>query len=352
MAINGPYDVVVVGAGLTGALVASTLAAEGQQVVVLEAAQSLGGTVKRQPGLALLGTPVPFLDLVKDIGSEKAHTLWELTSDNLLRTEILLDQLGIASKKPGSLRLAADPRECELYRASVDQLKTYGYNVDLEDDNKYEDLVAISTHDDIVFNPVDLVSQLLDHENIIVEAGTEAYTTTERQDGSVAVWAHQKYLWADKVVFANGIHATRSDNRLSDDLKPTYVHTVVLSNTQSLDRPLILDNGHICFLPLEDHGYLTGWSETSDGLFERLSSIGDQLCPGALVHERFTARVASTADHLPIAGQLPSTPNVYLVNGLGPFGLSLAMVATDELTALMIEGKEPELFSMNRFVTT
>ena len=65
-----PYDVTVVGAGLAGALVASTLAEEGLKVVVLEATRIAGGTVKRQPGLALLGTPEPFTQAVERRGDQ------------------------------------------------------------------------------------------------------------------------------------------------------------------------------------------------------------------------------------------------------------------------------------------
>ncbi|MCJ7550029.1 MAG: FAD-binding oxidoreductase, partial [Anaerolineae bacterium] len=192
MSTSGPYDVIVVGAGLAGALIASTLAAEGLQVVVLEASESLGGTIRRQPGLALLGAPTPFTELIAQVGKDLAHTLWELTSDNLVRLEILLDQNNVTTQRLGSLRLAADPDESDAFRESVQQLKTYGFSVDLEDDNRYGDLVAISTHDDIVFNPQDLISKLLDHENIIVELGAEAHTTKRRADGSIAVWAHQR----------------------------------------------------------------------------------------------------------------------------------------------------------------
>lgn len=349
MSANGSYDVVIVGAGLSGALVASTLAAEGQHVVVLEAAQSLGGTMRRQPGLAMLGTPTPFVELIDDVGTEKAHTLWELTSDNLVRLEILLDQLGVASSKSGSLRLAADPRQSETFRASAEQLRTYGYDVTLEDGNQYEDLVALNTRDDLLFDPRDLIARLLDQENIILELGVEVHTTKDRPDGSVAVWAHNQYLWADKVVFANGIHVTRFNSQLAEELRPVAVHTVVLNNVPALDRPLVLDSGHICFLPYEDRGYLTGWDTDETELIERLSAVGDQLCPDAIVDERFTTRIACTSDHLPIVGQMPGAPKLSFINGLGPFGLNLAMVATEELAALILEDRAPELFSIDRF---
>jgi len=352
MSTSGPYDVIVVGAGLAGAMIASTLAAEGLQVVVLEASESLGGAIRRQPGLALLGTPAPFTELIAQLGRDLAHTLWELTSDNLVRLEILLDQNNVTTQKLGSLRLAADPDESDAFRESVQQLKTYGFSVDLEDDNRYGDLVAISTNDDIVFNPQDLISKLLDHENIIVELGAEAHTTKRRADGSIAVWAHRRYLWADKVIFANGIHAARLNNQLSRSLHPMCIHTIVFENIKTLNRPLVLDNGRMCFLPYGDRAYLTGWSREEQDSLSRLSSVADQLCPGALVHGRFTTWIAYSHDHFPIVGQLDEEPGVYFVNGLGPFGLSLALVTTDALASLVLDGQAPEFFGLDRFSTT
>lgn len=352
MATNGPYDVIVVGAGITGAMVAWTLAQEGQQVVVLEATAAMGGTVRRQPGLALLGTAKPFVALVEDIGEDKAHTIWELTSDNLVRMEILLEQNEVAVAKPGSLRLAADPQQSAVFRDSATQLRAYGYDVELEDDNKYEDLVAINTHDDLIFSPQDLVEKLLNHENIVVELEAEAYTTKERADGSIAVWAHDQYLWADKVVYANGIHGARFTPQIADRLSSTSVHTVVFDGVEDLGRPLILDDGHICFLPYQSQGFLTGWTEEEQHLLDRLRSVAEQLCPDAIVHERFTTRIATTADQLPIVGQLVDKSRVYFVNGLGPLGLNLAAVAADEMTALILEDTSPEIFGLDRFDQT
>lgn len=346
---SDPYDVIVVGAGLTGALVASRLAEKGKRVVVLEAARTLGGTVRRQPGLALLGTPQPFLQLIEECGEEAAHLIWELTSENLVRLEILLEEMGIASEKTGSLRLAPNPAQSQIFRESADQLATYGYGTTLEDDSRYGDLVAISTTDDLVFSPGDLIEALLDNENISVECDAEVQAVRPRPDGGVAVWAHQHYLWADKVVYANGIYATALEGSLASVLHPACVHTVVFENTQSLVRPLILDNGRVWFVPYREQAYMTGWNETEIDILRKLSPLAEQLCPGARVLARFTTRVAGSDDLLPIVGRLSDESSLYLVDGLGPFGLNLALVAADELVEL-IESDEPsELFGLERF---
>jgi glycine/D-amino acid oxidase-like deaminating enzyme len=349
MSANGPYDVVVVGAGFTGALVASTLAAEGMQVVVLEAMPTLGGGVQRHPGLVLLGTPAPLDALIDEIGADKAHTLWELTSDNLVRLEILLERTGVASTKPGTLRLATEPDQSESFRATADHLRTYGYDVSVEDGQQYEGMVALDTQDDIVFDPQDLIAHLLDHEKITLALGAEVYAIRERPNGTTAVWAHNQYLWADKVVLAQGIHATRLNKQLAAVLQPLTAHTITFDHAQDLERPLILDTGHICFLPYQDRGYLTGWDLEASGLVGRLSNVAQQLCPEAIVEERFTTRIAGTADHLPVVGRVSELPSVTFINGLGPFGLNLAVVAAEELTALILDDQSPELFHIDRF---
>ena len=341
-----PYDVTVVGAGLAGALVASTLAEEGLKVVVLEATESLGGTIKHQPGLALLGTPEPFTQAVERRGDQVAHTLWELTSENLVRLEILLERCGIASEKVGSLRLAVDASQSAEFRESAAQLKQYGFDVTLEDDSRYGDQVAISTSDDLLFTPQALVNKLLEHENIIVERDAEVEGVKRQPDGSIAVSAHQRYLWTRKVIFANGVHAIRFDPGLAEILHPVCVHTIVFENTQTLTRPLVLDNGHIFFVPYGDSVYLTGWDSTETDILWRLSAVANQLCPNALVRERFTAWVTTRDGTLPVVGELPGQSDVYIINGLGPFGLNLALVAADELAELVLYDRQPTLFAL------
>ena len=348
MSTADTYDVIVVGAGLTGALIASTLAEEGLRVVVLEAATSLAGTLRRQPGLALLGTPEPFIQLMERLGEELAHTLWELTSENLVRLEILLDRAGIPAQKTGSLRLAGDGAQSEIFRESAARLGTYGYAAELEDDSRYGDQVAISTADDLLFEPAALVSRLLDHDNIILELDAEVHKVKERPGDGIAVFAHKRFLWAEKVVFANGIHATRLCPELSQVLHPGNIHTLVFENTKTLARPLILDTGRIFFLPDGDAVYLTGWSDDETDTFWRLTAVAHQLCPDAMVHDRYTTRIARSDDMLPVVDRLPTNPNISVINGLGPFGLSLALVAADELAELVLYERQPELFSLKR----
>ncbi len=349
MATSGPYDVIVVGAGLTGALVASILAEEGLQVVVLEATKALGGTVRRVPALALLGTPEPFAEIQTRHGAEVGRRIWELTAENLARLEALLGRAGATSWKPGSLRLAVDTAQAESFRESAAQLSALGYTVKLEDDSRYGDLVALNTADDLLFEPQALINSLLDHENIIVELNAEVHAIKPRSDGSLAVWAYRHYLWADKIIFANGIHAARVVSGLAEALHPACVHTLIFENANALERPLILSNGRVCCLPHGDHVYLAGWDDNELATLDRLAPVVNQLFPDSAVLERFTAWTARSEDMLPVVGKLHQIPSAYVVDGLGPFGLSLALIAADQLVDVILEDRSPELFDVGRF---
>ncbi len=205
--------------------------------------------------------------------------------------------------------------------------------------------MAISTSDDLLFTPQALISKLLEHENIIVERDAEVEGIKRQPDGSIAVSAHKRYLWTRKVIFANGIHATRHDPNLAKILHPACVHTIVFENNDTLAHPLIMDSGRAIFIPHEDNAYLTGWSDTEADLLWRLCR-GQPTLPGCpdpptvyLVGSRWRIRCPSLVAYLISPMRTPST-------GWGPFGLNFALVAADELAELVLHDRQPTLFAM------
>ncbi len=70
--------------------------------------------------------------------------------------------------------------------------------------------------------------------------------------------------------------------------------------------------------------------------------------PDALVRQRFTSWVALRNGTLPVVGELPGQSGIYVINGLGPFGLSLALVAADELAELVLYKRTPTLFALEQ----
>jgi gamma-glutamylputrescine oxidase len=116
--------VAIVGAGVTGCACAFTLAERGKRVRVYEAREVAGGASGRNGGFALRGA-APAYDIARrDLGTERARALWELTERTLDRLEKLA---GDAFRRTGSLRLAADRAERAELEAEYQALRADGF---------------------------------------------------------------------------------------------------------------------------------------------------------------------------------------------------------------------------------
>jgi gamma-glutamylputrescine oxidase len=361
---TGIYDVAIVGAGIAGALAAHHLAEASLSVVVLEAAPTSGGIVDRGLGLALLGTPSPYVTLQARLGEETARKAWDLTRENLQLLTDTLEAQGVEATTVGSLRPTADDEVAEALRQSLPLLKQDLYSVELEDAEELGYSVALRTMDDIAFDPLLLIQGLLDHPNITVayEAEVQAIKPASQpvdEEGPVlAIWARKHYVWAKGAILAGGAHGVRLSRSLGSVISPQRIHIVDFQTERSLPTPLVLQGGHIVVQRQGDLWRAVGWSNsddavtddavTDDAALSRLAEVGARLFPEATVVQRRSVWVARSRDGMPVVGKLPDLPHVYTVSGLGACGLSWASVAVDRLMALMIHDEAPGALHLER----
>jgi gamma-glutamylputrescine oxidase len=122
--LDGPADVVVVGAGITGCSAALTLARAGLRVLVRDGREIAGGASGRNGGFALRGGAAPYDVLAASTGRERTRELWSATEAAINRIEALA---GDAFARVGSLRLAVDAEEREELRAEFALLREDGF---------------------------------------------------------------------------------------------------------------------------------------------------------------------------------------------------------------------------------
>jgi glycine/D-amino acid oxidase-like deaminating enzyme len=129
--LEGPPDVVVVGAGITGCSAALTLARAGVRVLVRDAREIAGGASGRNGGFALRGAAAPYDVVAQNAGRERARELWSATEAAIDRIEVLA---GDAFGRVGSLRLAVDAEERDELRTEFELLRDDGFPVEWVDD--------------------------------------------------------------------------------------------------------------------------------------------------------------------------------------------------------------------------
>jgi gamma-glutamylputrescine oxidase len=129
--LDGPADVAIVGAGITGCSCALALAEAGLRVRVFEGREIAGGASGRNGGFALRGGAAPYPVLAESIGHERTAALWRWTEAEL---DELAKLAGDAFWRTGSLRLAADEEERDELREEYEALRGAGFTAEWRED--------------------------------------------------------------------------------------------------------------------------------------------------------------------------------------------------------------------------
>lgn len=351
--LSDTYDSVVVGAGLTGALVAHQLAEASQSVVVLEAKRAPGSTAAKSTGVAFLGTPEPYAALQTRLGADEGRQIWKLTRRNLDMLTATVQNTHQQATPVGSLRVTADAAEAVLLQESAVLLRQDLYAAEIDDATDYGFQVGLRTAEDLAFDPEALTAALLDHPNITVEYETEVQAIRQAQrpteTATLSIWARKHYLHAKNVILASGAHAARLCPSLTDIVKPLAMHAIDLRTTAALPTPLIIHQGHVVVQAHGANWRMVGWSDTEEDILPMMTGVAQQLCPDAPVAARHSWWTAQSVDGLPVVGEAPDMPNVYIVNGLGPCGWSWVCVAVDRLIGALLHGEKIGMLALNRF---
>ncbi|MBN2390484.1 MAG: FAD-binding oxidoreductase [Anaerolineae bacterium] len=356
--LSDTYDTAVVGAGFTGALVAHHLAEASQNVVVLEAKSAPDSTTTKRMGVALLGTPEPYAALQARLGADEGHQIWKLTRRNLDLLNTTLQKVHQQATPVGSLRIAADTAEAALLQKSATLLRQDLYAAEMDDEvgesklSDYGYRVGLRTAEDLAFDPEALAAALLDHANITVEYETEVQAIRQASNSAtLSIWAHKHYLHAKNVILASGAYAARLYPGLADIISPLPMHAIDLRYETALPTPLIINRGQVIVQPHGENWRMVGWSSANEDVLPMMTEVAQQLCPDAPVVARHSWWAAQSVDGLPVVGQAPDMPDVYVVNGLGPYGWSWICIAVDRLIGAMLHDEKIGLLALDRFST-
>jgi glycine/D-amino acid oxidase-like deaminating enzyme len=124
--VPGRADVVVVGAGLAGCIVALLLARAGVRTVVLDARAPGHGATGRSAGFLIRGTADHPDRVAELIGAERMLALWRYTERSIDYLTGLVAELGVdcALRREGGLVLSLDEGEQQSLKRSRDLVDT------------------------------------------------------------------------------------------------------------------------------------------------------------------------------------------------------------------------------------
>ncbi len=369
-------DIAIVGAGLAGLSTAYWLSKLDPKlrILVIERGKIGHGASGRNAGFITCGSTEHFSRMASAYGENKAEEIWKFTEYN---HRLMIEEFGKEKLKEvceyrdcGSWTLAATEHEVEIIKASVNALNDKGVNVEWRDHSfdEAEGFYGGAYYkDDGEIHPVKYLWGLA----LASGGGVEIIENAEvfdldTQGEKIVLNINRKRISAEAVVLCTNAWASQLAPWFTDKITPMRGQVIVTEPVKQFLQPSYCNFVLDYFRQLADGRVLIGGFRNAD--VEKEVGYSDEINPiinGKLedflnehfpilrnkrIDYRWSGVMGFAADGYPMVGALTEDPRIFYNAGFTAHGLGYTF-ATGELTAkLILEGKDPGIFSGRRFV--
>ncbi|MCZ7449346.1 FAD-binding oxidoreductase [Agrobacterium rhizogenes] len=364
------YDTIVVGAGISGALVSHALHRPGQTTLIIDRREPVMGSSVASTAMIQHEIDTPLTELRKMIGRDAADRAWQRSARAVLRLEEIVSSLGISCsmKRKQALYLAGDEMGSRALKAEAAAREEAGIEArflstgELREQYGLDRTAAILSDISASANPAQLTAGLLRHT---AAAGAEIVSKLEITDlrnlgdEVVLATADGKILSARNVIFCTGYEFLK----MLESPKHQIISTWALASKKGLDLPDWLES-HIVWEASDPYLYLR-----TDREGRMIAGGEDEENPTAYQSERkldakaqairrkvekllgidmgepdyrWAAAFGTTTTGLPLIGAVPGMKNVYAVMGFGGNGITFSQIAAEIVAAAVNGGKDPD----------
>jgi len=362
--------VAIVGAGISGSMIAQALAEAGMRPLIVDRRRgALLGSTAASTALLQFELDTPLTKLSAAIGGRKAEKVWIASRDavNELRTRTHRLRISAQFESRPSLYLAGNVLDAKALRREVKRRQKIGLASELLDRQalwhhfRIRRPAALLSHGNAQADPVQLAAGYLLHalkagarlhapHDIVDIENTRRGSTLSTRDG---IEIHAKH-----VVFCTGYELPKivpaNDNKvLSTWAIATRPQPEALWPQKALiweaSVPYLYlrattDGRVICggedenFSDADERDALT--SEKTMRLEEKLSRLFPNLDSRAAIS--WTGSFGGSSTGMPTIGAIPGFRRCYAVMGYGGNGITFSMLATKLITAAIFGRSDPE----------
>ncbi len=370
-------EVAIIGAGVTGALVADALVAAGRDVVVLDRRGAGLGSTAASTALLQYELDVDLCDLGGMIGADRAARAFQLCHGAIERLEALSRELGgCGFTRRSSLYLASSRRDRTRLMRETEVRQGVGLPAAWWPEDRVLTRYGFASHGAILstsaaeLDPLQLTRGLLARS---AAGGARVYSRTamteyEESGAGVVVGTSRGHeVRADRLVIAMGYEVPASLRRGLVVLNSSYAlaSEVVDSFGMWDDRCLVWESARpYCYLrTTPDNRVLIGGEDVPfrdptrrDRLLpekrKRLERHRTRLLPGLDLETAFAwaGTFGETPDGLPYVGSATDGSRTLFALGYGGNGVVFSAIAAELLVDACCGGSNPdaELFALDR----
>jgi glycine/D-amino acid oxidase-like deaminating enzyme len=370
-------EIVIMGAGISGALTAWHLCHAGFKVVVIDKRHVGMGSTAASTALLQYEIDTPLAELIAKRGEPDAVKSYLLCLKALTDLEAICGQWPeVAFTKRPSLQYASFKKDVPLLKKDYELRKQYGIAVQWLDKATIKEKFGFNKDAGILSrDAAEVKAYSLTHALLhrCKPLGLEVYDHTaisdfkENRRGVELVTEHGKKIKARKLVIACGYESARYIPQKIQTLQSTYaiISEPCSTNHHWYHNALIweTDRPYLYLRTTDDNRILVGGkdNDSSDPRLrdealpakaKALEQAFKKLFPA--IHFRtdfqWAGTFASTKDGLPYIGCLPGKPHTYFALGLGGNGITFSILAAQIITdlALGLPNDNARLFGFDR----
>lgn len=365
-AIEKFYDVVIIGAGISGALAAEAVSRVTPNILVVDRRAPAGGSTSASTALVQWEIDVPLRELVRKVGGKRARASYAASHQAVQRLIRRIRNNGIAcemAKRP-TLLLAGNamgPKALKEETRLRRQLKLPSRYLDadaLRDGYGFEREGAILSTGNCEVDPRKLTKGLL---KIAMARGATCVfpldvTSLAATDKGVFVeFSDGRIIAANKVIAATGYEALPQIPGSKYDLISTWALATARMPAGSLwkDRALVWEasDPYLYMRCTADGRIIAGGEDEAfadaarrdaklDIKTRRVLAKLKKLLPDTPLTAEFAwaGTFAESPTGLPVIGELAELPNVFAILGSGGNGITFSTIAADMAQA-WVRGK-------------
>lgn len=364
LAADQRCDVVVLGGGITGALVSHQLTESGVDTILLDRGEFARSSTVASTGLLQYEVDVPLIDLISKVGEEHAVHAYRRGLTAIDEIEELVSKLddpcGFSRRE--SLYFASSMWHYRSLHREFECRRKHGFRVDflsrkqLTEISSIQAAGAIRSYGDAQIDPYRFALALINRGTTL---GLRAFANTpiddvRESDTGVTIKSGDRVVQAKVIVYATGYTASDFLPKSKGNLDSTYA--VISGPNLQIDgwpnECLIWETARPYFYArrTDDGRALIGGEDTEfatdhdrDALverkIERLVARFQQLFPKTefIPHYAWAGTFASTKDGLAYIGQPKNRPRAYFALGYGGNGITYSVIASKLIADLYLK---------------
>ncbi|MDB5555173.1 MAG: Glycine/D-amino acid oxidase, deaminating [Rhizobium sp.] len=370
------YDVVIVGAGISGALMAHALADGTRSVLVIDRRKPVGGSSLASTAMIQHEIDVPLGELHRMIGKSDAKRVWARSMDAVERLATKIEQLDLncGFQRKRALFLSGDEMGWRALKDEADLRNDAGFEAQfldaaaLRSEYGIDRTGAIRTDCSASANPAQMTAEFLRRS---ARAGAELVCGPEVTDISLMsgevelLLSSGRTLRCGNVVFCTGYEFLDKVARADHSIISTWA----IATRANAPRPAWLDDCLVweaadpyLYMRTTSDGRIVAGGEDEDDpkahedqrkLKAKQKTISRKVSTllGADLGEiefAWAGAFGVTPTGLPVIDEVPGMKNVFTVMGYGGNGITFSQIASEIISA-KLSGHQDKDFDLFRF---